>query len=141
MAENLIAELKRRRVFRVVVGYGLVTFALLQVVEPIQHGLHLPDAMLTYLVIGLGGGFPVAVMLAWAFDVTSKGIERTPPVPEAPASMRGLRLRMALLALGSARRRARARLVLSAGTRDSRRLDRRRARTSAAALYCRAPLH
>jgi len=84
----------------VVVGYGLVTFALLQVVEPIQHGLHLPDAMLTYLVIGLGGGFPVAVMLAWAFDVTSKGIERTPPVPEAPASMRGLRLRMALLALG-----------------------------------------
>ena len=98
--EDLIAELKRRRVFRVVVGYGLVAFALLQVIEPIQHGLHLPDALLTYLVVALGAGFPVSVMLAWAFDVTSRGIKRTPPAPGAPKNLRGLRLRAILVALG-----------------------------------------
>ena len=45
---DLIAELQRRRVFRVLVGYGVVSFAVLQVVEPIMHALHLPDAVLTY---------------------------------------------------------------------------------------------
>jgi TolB-like protein len=82
------------------VGYGLVAFALLQVIEPIQHGLHLPDAMLTYLVVALGPGFPVVVTLGWAFDVTAKGIERTAPVPGAVPSMRGVRLGAILIALG-----------------------------------------
>ncbi|HKD39048.1 MAG TPA: hypothetical protein VKB87_02065 [Myxococcaceae bacterium] len=97
---NLIAELKRRRVFRVVVGYGLVAFALLQVIEPIQHGLHLPDAMLTYVVVALGAGFPVVVTLGWAYEVTAKGIERTPSGPGAAPSMRGARLGAMLVGLG-----------------------------------------
>jgi hypothetical protein len=48
----LLAELKRRRVFRVLVGYGIVSFAVLQVIEPIMHALHLPDVTLTYVVGG-----------------------------------------------------------------------------------------
>src|SRR5262249_40445699 len=90
-----------RRVFRVLIGYGLVTFALLQVVEPIQHGLHLPDALLTYLVVALALGFPVTVMLAWAFDVAARGIERTPPASGAAASVSGVRLAVVLLAVGA----------------------------------------
>jgi TolB-like protein len=80
-AANLISEMKRRRVFRVLVGYGIVSFAVLQIVEPIMHALHLPDAMLTYTVLTLALGFPVAVVLAWAFDVNAGAIERTPPTP------------------------------------------------------------
>ena len=68
--QTLFEELKRRRVFRAVVGYGLVSFALLQIVEPVMHGLHLPDQTLTWLVLALGVGFPVVVVLAWIFDAS-----------------------------------------------------------------------
>src|SRR5262245_4476907 len=82
------------------VGYGLVAFALLQVIEPVQHGLHLPDAVLTYVVVALAVGFPMVVTLGWAFDVTARGIERTQPVPGAAPSVRGARLGAILIALG-----------------------------------------
>ncbi len=81
---DLIAELKRRRVFRVLVGYGVVAFAVLQVVEPIQHALGLSDAVvLKAVVVLLGLGFPVALVLGWAFDVNAGAIERTPPAAGA----------------------------------------------------------
>jgi hypothetical protein len=67
----LIAELKRRRVFRALVGYAIVSFAVLQVIEPITHGLHLPDWTLSFVVVALAIGFPVVVVLAWVFDVSA----------------------------------------------------------------------
>src|SRR5258708_17231035 len=97
-AANLIAELKRRRVFRVLVGYGIVSFAVLQVVEPIMHALHLPDAVLTYTVLALALGFPVAVVLGWAFDINEGRIERTPPLPAS--GPRAARLGLLLVGLG-----------------------------------------
>jgi adenylate cyclase len=96
---HFLSELGRRRVFRVLVGYGLVTFAVLQVVEPIMHALHLPDWVLTAAVVALGLGFPVAVVLAWAFDITPGGIERTPPAG-AGAGLAGSRLALLLVGLG-----------------------------------------
>jgi TolB-like protein len=74
---SLIDELKRRRVFRAVIGYGVVAFALLQIIEPIMHGLHWPDEVLTWLVVALAVGFPIVVGLAWIFDVNAGRIERT----------------------------------------------------------------
>ncbi|HVP68348.1 MAG TPA: tetratricopeptide repeat protein [Anaeromyxobacteraceae bacterium] len=91
-----LEELRRRRVFRVLIGYGIASFAILQVVEPVMHGLHLPEWVLSIVVVALGIGFPLAVTLAWAFDLTSSGIERTRAagggVPQGP--------RLALLLLG-----------------------------------------
>jgi hypothetical protein len=75
---SLIEELKRRRVFRAILAYGVFAFAILQVVEPIMHGLHWPDAVLSYVVVALGLGFPAVVGLAWAFDVREGRIERAP---------------------------------------------------------------
>jgi TolB-like protein/Tfp pilus assembly protein PilF len=75
----LLAELKRRRVFRALVGYGVVAFAVLQIVEPVMHGLHWPDEVLTYVVVALSAGFPVVAALAWIFDVREGRIERTAP--------------------------------------------------------------
>ena len=94
--ETLIAELKRRRVFRVLVGYGLVAFAVLQVIEPIQHALGMSDAVLKLVVVLLAIGFPVAVVLAWAFDVGGGGIERTAPA----ATWNGTRLALVLVGIG-----------------------------------------
>ena len=71
-----VEELKRRRVFRALIGYGIVAFAILQVIEPVMHGLSLPDWVLSATVVGLGVGFPIALVLAWAFDVKGGRIEK-----------------------------------------------------------------
>src|SRR2546426_8577518 len=80
-AGSLVAELKRRRVFRALVGYGIAAFAVLQIIEPVMHGLHWPDAVLSYIVVALAVGFPVVLMLAWIFDVNEGRIERTAGTP------------------------------------------------------------
>ena len=97
-AGSLIAELKRRRVFRVLIGYGVVSFAVLQVIEPIVHGLALPDSMLKIVVVLLGLGFPLAVVLAWAFDVNEGRVQRAPPA--GPGGWRGARLASLLVGIG-----------------------------------------
>ena len=97
MVLPLFAELKRRRVFRALVAWGIVSFAVLQIIEPVMHGLHWPDAVLSYVVVALALGFPVVVALAWAFDVNEGRIERAPS-----GDLRGLRLGAALLLVGLA---------------------------------------
>jgi len=82
---NLLAELKRRRVFRVLVGWGIVAFAILQMIEPVLHAYHLPEWILTVVVTLLAAGFPVAATLAWVFDFTVRGVTLTPALaPESP---------------------------------------------------------
>jgi adenylate cyclase len=77
--ERLLTELRRRRVWRVVIAYGLVTFAVLQVIEPMLHALHLPDWVLSLAVLLLAIGFPVALAMAWTFDLRDGRVVRTPP--------------------------------------------------------------
>src|SRR6516165_4142300 len=55
------AELKRRRVFRALVAYGIAAFAVLQIIEPIMHGLRWPETVLSYVVAALAAGFPVVI--------------------------------------------------------------------------------
>jgi serine/threonine-protein kinase len=94
---ELLAELKRRRVFRVMAGYGIFAFAVLQVIEPIMHGAHLGDWVLTAALVALAVGFPVAVILSWVFDFTAEGLVRTPRVTGGPRLSRG---RVAALLVG-----------------------------------------
>jgi dienelactone hydrolase len=79
-------ELRRRRVIRTLIGWGLASFAVLQVIEPVIHAYHLPDWTLTVVVSLLGVGFPVAAVLAWVFDLTSRGITRTQPLGPSAAA-------------------------------------------------------
>ena len=102
---SLFAELKRRRVIRALVGYGIVAFAVLQIIEPVIHGFHWPDAVLSYAVVALAIGFPIVVGLAWIFDMGSAGIERT-----APAARLTLKIYWPSLPDGSGLRRYRIRL-------------------------------
>jgi tetratricopeptide (TPR) repeat protein len=75
---DLLAELRRRHVFRVMIGYGVFSFAVLQITEPIMHGADLPNWVLKAVLVALVLGFPVAVVLAWVYDLTAQGIRRTP---------------------------------------------------------------
>src|SRR5215831_151704 len=90
------AELKRRRVFRALVGYGIASFAVLQIIEPIMHGFHWPETVLSYVVSALAAGFPIVIALAWVFDVKAGRIERTAPA----AGPRGIQLGLMLVGIG-----------------------------------------
>jgi adenylate cyclase len=74
-------ELKRRKVFRPLIAYGIVAFAVLQVIEPVMHGLGLPEWVLSGTVMALGVGFALTLVLSWVFDWNGGRIERTRPAP------------------------------------------------------------
>jgi adenylate cyclase len=78
---TFISELRRRRVFRALVAYAIFAFAVLQVIEPVMHGLHLPDWVLSVAVVLLALGCPVTVALSWIYDLTRHGIRRTEVSP------------------------------------------------------------
>lgn len=101
-----VVELRRRRVFRALIGWGVVSFAVLQVIEPVMHGLDLPDWTLKTAIWLLAAGFPVTIALAWVFDLGPGGISRTADVPggeigEGSAGRRFAPLFAGLVALGA----------------------------------------
>ena len=71
------AELKRRRVFRVMAVYGIVGFVLLQIVDLAVPALLLPEWTYRFVALILLLGFPIAIVLAWAFEMTPDGMKRT----------------------------------------------------------------
>jgi len=75
--QRFFAELKRRKVFRVMAVYGVVGFVVLQVVDLLVPALLLPDWTYRLVALLLLLGFPVAVVLAWAFEMTPEGVKRT----------------------------------------------------------------
>jgi tetratricopeptide (TPR) repeat protein len=82
-----LGELKRRRVYRVAVVYAAVAFVIWQAAEIAFPALNLPDWALTLVVVLTLVGFPIAVVLAWAFDITPEGVRRTTPAAGEPETM------------------------------------------------------
>jgi TolB-like protein len=74
--QQLFAELKRRHVFKVAAVYGAVAFVLLQVAELLGQGLRLPESFMPFITAVVLLGFPLALVLAWAFEVTPDGVQR-----------------------------------------------------------------
>jgi TolB-like protein len=70
-------ELKRRHVYRVAVAYAVVGWLLIQVATQVFPIFHMPDWTAQLVVLLILVGFPIALVLAWAFDVTPAGIQRT----------------------------------------------------------------
>ncbi len=84
-----LAELKRRRVFRVAIVYAGVAFIIFQIVDATFEPLHIPDWVSGLVIILLLLGFLVAVGMAWAFDLTAEGlvrakVKREPAAAKAP---------------------------------------------------------
>ncbi len=86
----IISELKRRNVFRVGAAYAIVSWLIVQVIDIIFPRLGLPDWTITLVLVLLLIGFPVAVILAWAFELTPEGVTKTEDAeddePAAPRS-------------------------------------------------------
>ena len=80
---SFFRELKRRHVYRVAVAYAVVGWLVIQVAATIAPALHLPGAVTTAVVVLVLLGFPVALVLAWAFELTPGGFTRTAPSTNA----------------------------------------------------------
>jgi TolB-like protein/Tfp pilus assembly protein PilF len=72
-----LAELKRRKVVRVAIVYVVVGLVVVEAANNLLPALNLPDWTVTLVVALAILGFPVAVALAWAFDITPSGVRRT----------------------------------------------------------------
>ena len=74
---RLFAELKRRHVFRVAAVYGATAFVVLQLADIAFPALGLPESAMTLVLVLVLLGFPIAIVLAWALELTPGGIRRT----------------------------------------------------------------
>jgi TolB-like protein/Tfp pilus assembly protein PilF len=82
--KNFSAELKRRNVYKVAIAYGVVAWLLMQVASQIFPFFEIPNWAVRLVVLVLIIGFPVALILAWAFELTPEGIKRTEFADELP---------------------------------------------------------
>jgi len=77
---SLISELKRRNVIKVAVTYAVVAWLTVQVSETIQPLMSLPEWAPSFVLFALIIGFPIAILFAWAFEMTPEGVKRTKEV-------------------------------------------------------------
>src|SRR5439155_783590 len=77
---NFFAELKRRNVYKIAVAYGVVAWLLMQIASQIFPFFEIPNWAVRLVVLLLVIGFPVALILAWAFELTPEGIKRAEDV-------------------------------------------------------------
>src|SRR5205823_391896 len=84
------AELKRRNVYKVAVAYGVVAWLLMQIASQIFPFFDIPNWAVRLVVLALILGFPVALIIAWAFEVTPEGVKRTEAADAAGQRSRGV---------------------------------------------------
>jgi hypothetical protein len=123
---SFVSQLKQRRVYRVAIGYAIVAWLAVQVAATVLPAFHAPDFILPVLIVLLGIGFPVALVLAWAFDVTPSGIEKTPAGADAGRSA-DLRYAWGLAGIG---------LVIAASEDRQSLAELKRRKVYKAALVC-----
>jgi hypothetical protein len=91
-------EVKRRKVYRVAAAYIIAAGFIIQIGSAVFPAWELPNWAFRLVVVLLLIGFPIALILAWAYDVTPQGIRAT-PAPATPGSHRRRNLIM-LIAIG-----------------------------------------
>ena len=88
-ARNIFTELKRRNVYKVAVAYAVVGWLLIQVATQVFPFLEIPNWMIRLVILLTALGFPVALVIAWAFELTPEGIKRTEAADAARQHSRG----------------------------------------------------
>ena len=100
--KNFFAELKRRNVYKVAIAYAVVAWLLMQIATQVFPFLEIPNWAIRLVIMLVVIGFPIALVIAWAFELTPKGLKRTEFVDELPTK--------------SARSRAWLYVIIVAGT-------------------------
>src|SRR5690242_12182016 len=84
--ENFLAELKRRNVYKVAVAYAVVGWLLVQVTTQVFPIFEIPNWALRLILLAIIIGFPIALVIAWAFELTPEGLKRAQDVDPAASS-------------------------------------------------------
>ena len=87
---SLFQELKRRNVFRVAAAYIIVSWLLLLVSDTLVPALHLPEWFNSGVAFVLIMGFPIALILAWAYEITPEGLKKEREMAEQLVAIRAL---------------------------------------------------
>src|SRR5262247_1351923 len=75
--KRFFGELKRRNVYKVAIAYAVVAWLLMQIASQIFPFFEIPNWTVRLVVLLLILGFPIALILAWAFELTPEGLKRT----------------------------------------------------------------
>jgi serine/threonine-protein kinase len=74
---NFFSELKRRNVYKVAVAYAVAGWVIAQIATQIFPFLEIPNWVVRLVIVAIAIGFPIALVIAWAFEATPEGIKRT----------------------------------------------------------------
>src|SRR2546430_5172545 len=74
---NFFAELKRRNVYKVAVAYAIVGWLVVQIATQVFPFLEIPNWIVRLVIVLVAIGFPIALVIAWAFELTPEGLKRT----------------------------------------------------------------
>jgi hypothetical protein len=77
---NFFSELRRRNVYKVAVAYAVVGWLLVQVTTQVFPIFEIPNWSARLIVLAIVIGFPIALVIAWAFELTPEGLKRTEDV-------------------------------------------------------------
>jgi hypothetical protein len=77
---NFFAELQRRHVYRVAIAYGVVAWLLIQIATQVFPFFEVPNWVVRLVVMVTILGFPIALVIAWAFEMTPEGLKRADDV-------------------------------------------------------------
>src|SRR6266446_1821189 len=83
--EKFFTELKRRNVYKVAVAYAVVAWLLIQVATQVFPFFEVPNWAVRFVVLLIIIGFPIALVIAWAFELTPEGLKRTEVADALPA--------------------------------------------------------
>src|SRR6059058_2198706 len=84
--DNFFAELKRRNVYKVAIAYAVVGWLLVQVTTQVFPIFEIPNWALRLIVLAIIIGFPISLVIAWAFELTPEGLKRTGDVDLAASA-------------------------------------------------------
>src|SRR3989449_1858847 len=87
--KTFFGELKRRNVYKVAVAYAIVGWLLVQVATQVFPFLEIPNWIVRLVIVLVAAGFPIALVIAWAFEATPEGIKRTEVADTMPAATSG----------------------------------------------------
>src|SRR6476646_1579318 len=130
--KGFFGELKRRNVYKVAVAYAVVGWLLVQVATQVFPFFEIPNWAVRLVVLVLILGFPVALVLSWAFEITPEGIKRESEVAHGKSITRTTGRRIAGLTIAAA--------VVAVGLLGFRLLRSKSPATPASASLPNAPL-
>jgi len=96
------AELKRRNVYKVAVAYAIVGWLLVQIATQVFPFLEIPTWVVRLVIVLVAAGFPIALVIAWAFELTPEGIKRTEDVDLAASARQPRKRVWIFVAIGAA---------------------------------------